>query len=708
MPELLLEIGCEELPASFVQKAYQQLEKEVVSRLCDANIAIGASSSLGTPRRLIVSIKGIGPQQPDSEKIQRGPSLKAAYDADGNPSKALMGFCRSQNINPDNVYKEGDYVWVKLKIEGKPTSEILQTLLPDSIRALHFPKTMRWAHTKLRFARPLRWILASFGDGSTHQIIPFEIEGISSGGRSFGHRFIAPEKFEAHTFDELVAGLRERSVEPDADVRKKMILEGAEKVCSGNAALDEDLLDENAFLTEWPRVLEGSFKEEFLELPAPVLTTAMAKHERFFPVYDGDGKLINKFLSVYNNGEADTVREGNEWVMTAKFMDASFFYNEDNKLSLEQFLAKTEGINVHQKLGTILQKSERVSKLAKYIAEAEGSSADESKEAYQAGLYAKADLPTGLVGELASLQGIIGGIYAKRDGFSDSVCEAIRDQYSLSSVLESESRVAAYLFIAEQIDKLAGYLGVGLVPKGSSDPFGLRRAANHLILAHSCLGKHSKGYLSYFEFAFEQYNKQEIQIDSSKAKGLLSEILESRYRSMFGLNENGAATLIESKSEETGVISAETIDAVLSGLSDSDLYSPKVVMMRLICMYQASKSSDLSNFVQAATRSMNIVQSAEKKGIHIPDEIGSLDSEAGKKLKSKLENVSQLVNELEKERDAAGLLKTLVQLEEVIHDFFETTMIMVEDEKVRDARLALLKKCSDLFFKAGDFSKLNV
>ncbi|MBC8064445.1 MAG: glycine--tRNA ligase subunit beta, partial [Chlorobia bacterium] len=358
MPELLLELGCEELPATFVEKANHDLRDKLVELLEAANVLQpGFKSTIyGTPRRLIVSISGLVEKQPNEQKEMRGPALQAAFDKDGNPTKALEGFCRSNGVEVSSVRRDEKYVWIDKSVLGLPTGEVLQGAIPQAIRALTFEKTMRWGSARMRFARPIRWVLAAFNG----RLVPFVIESVQSTLTSQGHRFYSPDLFEAKNLDELMLGLRARLVEPDPEIRRHRIREGAKKVATGDPLLTESLVDENVYLTEWPTPIEGEFKSEFLDLPRPVLITAMAKHEKMFPVQDASGNLTNRFVFVRNSGEDETVRIGNQWVLNARFNDARFFYAEDNKRSMDQFLEKTSTIVFQEKLGNVRQRADRL------------------------------------------------------------------------------------------------------------------------------------------------------------------------------------------------------------------------------------------------------------------------------------------------------------------------------------------------------------
>ncbi|MEA2552232.1 MAG: glycyl-tRNA synthetase beta chain, partial [Fimbriimonadaceae bacterium] len=438
MPELLLEVGCEELPASFVRKAYEDLRANLTTLLQEAGVLQGEAIAMGTPRRLIVSFPSLLPRQEDKTVEQRGPAIQAAYDKEGNPTPALLGFCKGQGVDPGELRKDDKYVWATKAVKGKDTGELLQELIPQAIRGVTFEKSMRWGTSRMRFARPIRWILAAF-DGAP---VPFDIEGVQAGAQSRGHRFYKPASFQATSLDQLKKGLQDHFVEPEADRRKATIQQGAQKVATGAPEITDALLDENVFLTEWPSALEGQFKQEFMDLPEPVLITAMAKHEKFFPVRDKEGNLTNRFVSIRNAGEDETVRRGNEWVLNARFNDAKFFFDEDRKHTLAEFLEKTQGILFQDRLGTVRQRADRLATLAAELAKQSDGDPEEIDLARQAGLYAKADLSSGLVSELTSLQGIIGGEYAKREGFPEPVCWALATHYDASRNLDPETPAA--------------------------------------------------------------------------------------------------------------------------------------------------------------------------------------------------------------------------------------------------------------------------
>jgi len=691
MQELLFELGCEEFPASFVRRAFEQLEQEIVSRLDSAGVTHGPSRSMGTPRRFIVQVLGVSDNQPDQVKEQRGPGLKAAYDNEGKPTKALEGFCRSQGIEPRDLRTEGDYVWVTKTTPGRSTAELLAEILPESVKALTFDKSMRWGSARMRFARPIRWMLASFGG----KCVPFEIESVASGLNSRGHRFNFPTPFEATTFDQLVGELRKKDVEPDPAEREKLIRNGAAKVCTGNPILTDELVDENVFLTEWPVALEGEFPPAYLDLPEPVLITAMAKHERFFPVRSADGKLLNKFVSIRNAGVDSDVRGGNQWVLNARFNDAKFFFDEDAKSNLADFLTKTERMSFQEKLGTVRARAQRLAALAKTVAEHTGADTIDTQLAFDAGLYAKADLSTGLVSELPSLQGMVGGEYARREGFHAAVCYAVSTHYDLSknpAPSNQFERTAVRVTIADQLDKLAGYLGLGLAPSGSKDPFGLRRAASVLIEAAWSWPTPIGGYEPLLVAASAEYATQGVVLNADDAVKSARDIFASRYGAMMPDARY------------------DLLDAAL--LPGEELLNPRGVRLRLAALTMAS--SDVE-FVQTATRPLNIVSAADKKGIAFSRndaltalDRAALDSAEGNALVLALEASLPALSKALDSEDVSGMLAALKTLEAPINAFFDTTMVMAEDEKVRAARLTLLQAACDQLLCAGDFSKIVV
>ncbi len=678
MPEFLLEVGCEELPASFVEKAYTDLANSLAKELEGLGLKNSDPIAMGTPRRLIVSFPDLKERQEDSTKEQRGPSIQAAYGADGAPTGALLGFCKSQGIAPDDLRKDDQYVWVTKHIPGRTTDEVLAEILPKIILGLNFDKSMRWGSSKVRFARPIRWVLASFG-GS---LVSFHVEDVPSALLSRGHRFYAPDEFEARTLAELTTKLRESFVEPEISKRKELILEQARQVANGTPEITDDLLDENAFLCEWPTAICGTFPESYLELPEPVLVTAMAKHERMFPIRDASSKLTNSFVFIRNSGEDETVTRGCEWVLGARFNDARFFFEQDQKHDLNYFLEKTNDILFQQQLGTVRQRADRLAGLAATVAHHVDSDNSQIQAlAREAGLLAKADLSTGLVSELSSLQGVIGAQYAKAEGKSDSVVHALSVQYKAPTKrFEGEAgHVAACLIIADQLDKLVGYLGLGIEPSGSSDPFGLRKSVTTLITLSENWDEQI-GFVSLVPAALAEYQKQGIDLDESKIYASLDAIFRGRYEALYS------------------DFSHDVLQAVLT-VNSHWLTDPKKVRGNLEIV-QSLKSDSL--FVQTASRPINIVNAAKKKDEAMADtpilKRADMDTPEAEALYDAIYTPGVEADDIK-----AHFLKLVAP----INAFFDNNMIMAEDKTVRFHRLSLAKVAADLFMTVGDFTKLE-
>jgi len=680
MAEFILEVGCEELPAHGIEAAAHYLASNLATRLRAERITCDEPEWLGTPRRLLVRVPGVAERQADAIERKRGPGVAAAYDASGAPTKALEGFCRGQGVSVDDLENDGEYVWANKSLVGRETAKVLAELLPGLLDDIPWAKTMRWGSQRVRFARPVRWLVALL-DG---QVVGFSWAGITSGDQSRGHRFEAPEPFRVTGWEQLIRELRARKVEPDPAVRMERVREGALAVASGQPDLSEALVYENAYLSEWPEALQGEFEAEYLDLPEPVLITTMAKHERFFPVRDDAGHISNRFVSIRGGGVEADVRQGNEWVLRARFNDARFFYLEDARYTLDDFLARTEAMTFQEKLGSVRARADRLGSLAEFICRALGDH-QEAKLAKQAGIYAKADLSSGLVGELDELQGQVGGHYAAREGQTPEVAYAIATHYDPTANLGCDTfakRIGASVTLADQMDKLAGYLGIGRVPTGSSDPAGLRRAVNIVIdiVASQPRPVRLDGWLVE---AANEYGRLGIDLNTEEATKHFWSLLEQRYRS----RHDDAP--------------ADQLDAALVG---DAVFDPHLVRFRLRVAALVAADSALR---EALSRPINIALAAEKKGItpgaHF-DPVAAQSEEA-----VRLSEAAQAAFAKAKEhvgRDAEAWVDAIRPLQAPIHAFFESTMVMVEDAAVRDARLALMFSIADQLSQGADFTKL--
>lgn len=686
MPHLVLEVGCEELPPTSISPAAQQMGELVATGLAEAGLGGGAPRIYATPRRLILGMDGIADRQDDRTEEKRGPKESAAYGEDGAPTRALEGFCKGAGIEPSEVTMRDGYCYAEIKIEGRPAAAVAAEVIAEAIGKIEFAKTMRWGRGSFRFARPIRWMVACL-DG---EVIPLKVAEVAAGKESRGHRFDHPEPFEVNDLDGLLKDLRERKVEPDPEVRIDRIRKGAEEASGGQAVLDDALVAENAFLTEWPTALLGEFDPEFLVLPEPVLITAMAHHERFFPVRE-DGKITNRFVSISNGGDPETVRAGNAWVLNARFNDALFFYQEDQGVTMDEFLERTSGISHQAGLGTVRQRADRLESIATLLAEQSADEVPEILYSAVAARLAKADLSCGLVSELPKLQGVIGGEYARRDGLPDQVCNAIALHYlapTAKQLAESaDRRTAARVLLADQIDRLAGNLGIGNEPKGSSDPYALRRAANLIIETAWAWPKGLPSFYDAFQHALKLHQEQGIEVDPDGALERAVSVFISRYEHLFG--QQGAAH--------------DRIEAAVSRMYAPDVFDPRLVRLRLATVQRLAGDP---SFVEAATRPVNIVDAARKKGITVNLDAGKLDSADGEALFAASARALESAIEALQAEDVEALSAILLTLPDKIEAFFESTMVMAENEEVRAARLGVADLAGRVISAAGDFTKI--
>lgn len=490
MPSLLLEVGTEELPARFVEPARRQLEEVLQAELDRERLAAGSLRTWATPRRLAVLATGLPGRQPDVEREVRGPAAHVAFDAQGRPTAAAVGFARSQGVPVESLERRstpsGEYVFARRVEHGRPTLEVLRELLPRVVTSLSFPKTMRWAGHDVRFARPIRWLVALL-DG---EVVPFELAGVRSGRRTYGHRQLSPGPHEVPHAEEYEEVVRRGFVLADRELRRAEVVRqvrqrARETQADAEPDLPDELVDEVTDLVEWPTAFAGWFDPRFLDLPEPVLVTVMRHHQRYFPVRRPHRGLVNGFVGVRNGDEVglDTVREGNEWVLQARLVDAAFFYREDRRHRLEDWGQRLGSVTFHEKLGSMREKVERLVRLCGWLAQHAGSDPVQAALLRRAAQLCKADLTTHMVGEFPELQGTMGAIYARLDGEGPEVCQAIEEHYRPRGAGDQlpESDLGALLAVADRADTLAGFLGVGIVPTGSGDPYGLRRAASGLL-----------------------------------------------------------------------------------------------------------------------------------------------------------------------------------------------------------------------------------
>jgi len=687
MKELLLEIGTEEIPSAFIPQALEDLKNLLRKELETNRIDFKDIKTLGTPRRLVLVVGSVSEQQRDWEEQKIGPSKQAAFDKDGNPQKAAIGFAKSQSVPVESLKivqtEKGEYVCAVRKEAGKPASELLSTLLPKVILSIPFQKSMRWADVSIRFARPIHWLLALFG-GKT---ISFEVGNVKSANATYGHRFMSPGPIVVEDFRDYLQKTREAFVLVDPKERKKKIEEEMEReatTLSGRVLMDERLLEEVNFLVEFPVVLCGTFDSKFLSLPQEVVIHSMKEHQRYFPMVGGDGKLVPRFICISNIAPKDpkVVIKGNERVLRARLSDAAYFFQEDLKISIEKRVEQLKQVVFQAKLGTSYEKMSRFKNLASWIADRIDSTLKDKVE--RAAFLCKADLVTGMVGEFPKLQGIVGREYARLSGEKAEVAEAIYEHYlpAFAGDRLPSSPIGDIVSIADKLDTIVGCFGIGLAPTGTADPFGLRRQTLGILRIFL-----EKGYPISLAQLIEESGRLLKEKMERSPQEVKQEVLDFfRTRHQYFLLDKGYPS--------------DVIDAVASTSFD-DLVD---VQYRIDALKGARAWQDFESIVIAFKRAMNIL-----KGTRAPQEINPqlLGDTVEKNLHQAYLKAKEEIDRLLEKKTYGSALLEMTKLRKPIDDFFNGVMVMVEDEAVRNNRLALLDKIGCLFLRIGDFSKLT-
>ncbi len=689
MSDLLFEIGSEELPASFVLPATAQLERLFTDKMNDLGLGFSALARFGTPRRLALVVNGIDEAQQDSEEVLLGPSKKAAYDGDGKPTRAAEGFARSRGVSVDELElvqtPKGEYLQLTRKVIGKQTSEILPGLLKELILGLSFPKSMRWGANQHAFARPIQWLAALYGD----DVVEIEHEGIVSGRRTRGHRFMAPDFVEIDLVQNYEKILESSSVVGDFEARKKAVLSEIKQAVSSvdfnteaEVAVDEGLLDTVTNLVEKPFGVCGQFDEKFLQVPDQVLITSMREHQKYFPVISKSGQLLPGFVAVNNTRvlKPELTRDGHERVLRARLEDAFFFFESDKKRCLEERVDDLGGVIFQAKLGSVKEKSGRIVKLVRLLAE---SLAPESAdEACRAALLCKADLTTDMVGEFPSLQGIMGSAYAAHDGESDAVVTAIREHYMplRSGADLPGTKAGALVALADRIDTIAGCFGIGLSATGTADPFGLRRLS--LALIHLLEDRSYELDLgSIFSRALALYGDR---VDGgAETVTQIVTFIKGRFvndcvkRGM----EQSAVDAVVSVQFNNIIDCRKRIEAFIQTRDDQsfDLLAGSFKRIRNIIKENSDVTVNPKLFTEEAERELDAVR-------------GELEASAEKYL-----GVG----------DYRGFLSEMMRLKEPVDRFFDDVMVMADDQAVRTNRLNLLTAINHLILEVGDISRMH-
>ncbi len=683
--ELFLEIGTEEIPAGFLTPALRDLEKLFRKEMENARIGFSELRTFATPRRLGISLSGMALQQERQELTVTGPSVKVAFDAEGNPTKAAMGFARANGVDVSELSRmetdKGAYIYISRVTEGRPTSELLPEILPRIIGSLSFRKSMRWKDMEIRFARPIHWIVALF-DGD---VVPFAFGNLESGNLSRGHRFMAPGNFPVEGLDNFLLEAEQRFVIADPNRRRDMVardIEKAARAAGGVLNPDDELLNEVTNLVEYPVAVTGGFEEIYLELPRELLITTMREHQRYFTVIDKEGGLLPLFITVSNTRaeDLDVIRKGNERVLRARLADAMFFWNEDRKKKLESRLEDLKKVVFQAKLGTSFEKVMRFRTLAVELAEKLDPEVRDLTE--RAALLAKCDLETGMVYEFPELQGIMGREYARLEGENPRVCGAIHEHYlpiQAGGELPSDN-VGAFVSIADKIDTICGCFGVGLIPTGTADPYALRRSAIGIL--NIILDKRYR--LSLPDLIGRGLDLLRDKLERPEAQ-VAAEVLEFiRLRFFNMLTAQGA--------------SQDVVDAVLS----ASFADPVDARDRVRALSELKGAPDFEPLATAFKRVMNIV----KEGVERPVEENLFEDPCERALFEASRKVRAETEGQVRKGDYPGALRTIATLRGPVDDFFEGVMVMAKNEEVRANRLALLTSVSSLFREIADFSKI--
>ncbi len=686
--DFLLEIGLEELPARYLDSAIAQLAARGEEAFREHRIPYAEVRSYGTPRRLVLYVRGVGPTQEVLVEEVKGPPRRAAFDAAGNPTKAALGFARSQGVAvEDLVVREtpgGEYVFAVKHHQGRPTREVLPEILPGVITGISLPRPMRWGRGDLKFARPIRWLLCLLGE----EVVPLELNGLRAGRTTYGLRVFAPGPITVETPDDYFEKLRAAYVVVDQEERRARVLQLAQEAAAavgGKVCPDEELLREVTNLLEYPVVLCGDIPPEFLRLPPEVVITPMQEHQRYFPVWDDAGKLLPKFVAFANGpvGNLGLVRAGNEKVLRARLQDAAFFYDEDRKTPLAAKVEKLGEIVFLEGLGTLREKTERLRELVLYLAGVLGLAPEEREAVLRAAYLAKADLVTSMVYEFPELQGIMGGEYARADGEPEAVCLAIREHYQPRGAGDPPpaTRPGAVLALADKMDNLVGCFGLGLEPTGSQDPYALRRQALgicHIVFAHQF--DFSLG--DFISCSCAAYREARFKRSPEEVRAALLSFFQARLKGLF---------------LEQGV-PYDLVDAVLAPGCDALLRTR--LRLEALVSFQADPRFDL--LLTSYTRAANLARQGS------PGEVrpSLFEKEEEHRLYAVWQGAREEIARFSRERDYLKALAAGAVLARPIDDFFREVMVMVEDQALRANRLALLHDIAATLGQLADFSKI--
>ncbi|GAA3613776.1 glycine--tRNA ligase subunit beta [Secundilactobacillus similis DSM 23365 = JCM 2765] len=684
----LLEIGLEEMPAHVVTPSIKQLVQKTKKYLKDERISFDDIKSFSTPRRLAIQLTGLADKQPDVDEEVKGPAKKIALDKDGNWSKAAQGFTRGQGVTVDDItFKElkgTEYVYVNKHIAGQPVESVLAGL-KDVITGMTFPTMMKWGSYHFEYIRPIKWLVALLDD----KVIPFQILDVATDRETRGHRFLG-KTVTLNTATDYEAALTSEFVIADAAKRKAEIRTQIDRLATDNnwvVKINEDLLEEVTNLVEWPTAFAGGFDDKYLAIPDEVLITSMRDHQRFFYVSDKAGKLLPHFISVRNGNDnhLENVISGNEKVLAARLSDAMFFYEEDQKQTINDYVERLKTVSFHDKISTMYEKMQRVTAIAGKLGQTLGLTEAQLKDVTRAAQIYKFDLVTGMVGEFAELQGVMGEKYALLNGETPAVAQAVREHYmpiSADGDLPASTE-GAVLALADKLDSILTFFAAGMVPSGSNDPYALRRQATGIVRIIRANDWHFDQDLVNAAIAAETAANVAPKLDQAAQVSAVEAFLKDRIK----------VTLLGEK------VKHDVVDAVIEG-PNTDLLD-NFTAAQVLSDHQTD--DDFKGTIEALNRVLRLAQKADADKVTAVDPaLFENDSEKG---------LYDAVNEVAAK--AAGLAipayyNALAGLKPAINAYFEATMVMADDEKVKNNRLSQLSQLAQLILRLGDLNQLIV
>ncbi|MDY3702702.1 MAG: glycine--tRNA ligase subunit beta [Limosilactobacillus coleohominis] len=684
----LLEVGVEEMPAHVVTPSIKQLHERVAKYLKEQRITFDSIREYATPRRMALLIEGLSDKQPDIDESVKGPAKKIAQDQDGNWTKAAIGFTRGQGATVDDIefkdVKGTEYVFVEKHIAGKSVAEVLQGL-PKVITSMNFPTLMKWGYNNLQFIRPIRWLVSLLND----EVVPFSILDVHAGRQTQGHRFLgrpveitSAESYEQTIHDDFVIA--------DQAQRKQLIKEQINKIINEHdwqIDWDADLLEEVNNLVEWPTAFAGSFDKKYLALPDAVLITSMKDNQRFFCVRDHDGKLLPHFISVRNGNTKfiENVIKGNERVLVPRLEDAQFFYEEDQKLSIDQYVERLKKVSFHDKISSMYDKMARTAVIAQILGKKLNLNDEELADLDRAAHIYKFDLTTQMVGEFAELQGIMGEIYAKLFGEKASVAAAIREHYmpiSAEGDLPS-TKIGTVLAIADKLDSIISFFTTGMIPSGSNDPYALRRQAYGIVRMMAEQGWHLPLLDMQSEFADAiQKAGIETKFDYQKNAGQVREFFMDRLKQFFNAEK----------------MRHDIVDAV----TDTNQYDIVNILAAAKSINEQKDDDGFKDDIEALTRVLRIAKKGQGQDSNINSQLFQNPSE--EKLFNAVNNVADDFSQEDMDKD----LRSLRSLSSVITEYFDENMIMDKDEQIKNNRLAQLQEIANMTKELGNLDLLIV